>query len=164
MASGTGWDGRLWREGGKLMFRRGKDGDPVAVRARWARPLSQRSPDAGGPVSLMLAGRKIEAAWIPDPLALPPGERRLLFEELRLGVTIPRILRIRQVYSRFGNYYWDVETDFGPRRFLLSSPETNSFSPAPGVVMLKDVFDNCYEIHPVSDLDRDSRREMERAL
>ncbi|MDR2391791.1 MAG: DUF1854 domain-containing protein [Planctomycetota bacterium] len=164
MATGTGWDGRLWREGGRLMFRYGKDGDPVAVKARWARPLSDRAPDVGGPVSLMLAGRKIEAAWIPDPSALPDGERRLLFEELRHGTVIPRILRIRRVHSRFGNYYWDVETDLGPRRFLLSSPETNSITPAPGVVMLKDVFDNCYELRPESDLDRDSLREMERVL
>ena len=151
---------RLWRENGKLMYR-GADGtEPVAVRVRWARPLSDR----GGAASLMLAGKKREAAWLPDLACLPEESRRLVLEELALGLILPRIIRIRRVHSRFGNYYWDVLTDQGWRKFLLSSPESSSFRPAPDVVVLKDVYDNCYEINPLSGLDAASRREMERAI
>ncbi|MDR1519074.1 MAG: DUF1854 domain-containing protein [Planctomycetota bacterium] len=151
---------RLWRENGKLMYQAGENEAPVAVRARWARPLSGR----GGAVSLMLAGKKREAAWLPSLDRLPEESRRLLLEELALGLILPRIVRIRRVHSRFGNYYWDVLTDQGWRKFLLASPESNSFRPAPDAIVLKDVYDNCYEINPLSGLDAASRREMARAI
>ncbi|MDR1534474.1 MAG: DUF1854 domain-containing protein [Planctomycetota bacterium] len=152
--------GRLWRESGRIMYQGEAGGAPVAVRVRWARPLSDR----GGAVSLLEAGRKREAAWLPSLDLLPEEGRRLAREELELGLILPRILRIHLVTSRFGNYYWDVTTDSGRRKFLLASPESNSFRPLPDAVVIKDVFDNCYEINPISGLDPDSRREMERAL
>jgi hypothetical protein len=160
VAEDEGAAGRLWRENGKLMYQAADGGKPVAVRARWARPLSER----GGAASLMLAGEKREAAWLPSLDRLPEESRRVAMEELALGLILPRVLSIRRVHSRFGNYYWDVLTDQGWRKFLLASPESNSFRPAPDALVLKDVYDNCYEINPVSGLDPASRREMERAL
>ncbi len=153
--------GRLWRENGKVYYEDcAAGGGPVAVRPVWALPLSGR----GGPVSILQAGKKREIAYIETLDELPPDSRRVAEEELERGVIMPVITAIRSVRQRFGNYYWDVETTFGPKRFLLASPETNSLRPRPDAIVLRDVSGNCYEIASVDMLDRNSRAEMERVL
>lgn len=151
---------RLWRENGKLLYQDAEMTAPEAVRVVWARPLSERP----GPASIMRAGKKREIAFIPDLSELPEESRRLALEELEAGVVMPRILSVREVNPRFGNYYWDVETDRGWRRFLLSSPENNTFRPRPDAVVIRDVSGNCYEIPRVSELSPASQREMDRVL
>lgn len=155
-----GLAGRLWREDGRVMFQDASGGEPVAVRLVWARPLSGR----GGPVSVMLAGKKKEVAFIPDPEALSEESRTVALEELSAGTVLPIITAIHEVKPRFGNYYWDVDTDMGRRKFLLSSPENNTYRPRSDVVVIKDVSGNCYEISSISGLSKASLREMDRAL
>ncbi|MDR0361739.1 MAG: DUF1854 domain-containing protein [Planctomycetota bacterium] len=149
--------GRLWREDGKLLYDCG-DGNAASARLLWARPLSGR----GGPVSVMAAGKKREIRYLESPDLLDPESRRIALEELSRGVVMPRITRIHSVTSRFGNFYWNVETDFGPKTFLLTSPENNTVRPDPDTIVLKDASGNAFEITPVSGLDRASLREFDR--
>lgn len=152
--------GRLWRENGRVMYRgEGMEG-PEPARVLWARPLSGR----GGPVSIMLAGKKRELAYVADPSTLDDESRKVALEELGEGLVLPVIIAVHGVRPRFGNYYWDVDTNLGRRRFLLSSPENNTFRPRPDVIVIKDVSGNCYEIASVSGLSAASKREMERVL
>lgn len=152
--------GRLWREDGRVMYRDARMEEAEAVRVLWARPLSGR----GGPVSIMKAGKKRELAYVSDVDELDDESRRIAMEELAGGAVLPVIHAVRQVLPRFGNYYWDVETDMGRRTFLLASPENNTFRPRPDAVVLKDVSGNCYEIASVAGLSKASRHEMERVL
>lgn len=154
--------GRLWRENGKVMYQDDSGEPPRAVRVVWARPLSERGE--GGPLSVMEAGKKREIAFFPSLADLPEESRRVAAEELASRLVLPRITAIRSVRPRFGNYYWDVETDRGRRRFLVSAPENNSIRPRPDVIVVKDVSGNCFEIAPVSGLDAASRRELDRVL
>lgn len=157
---GVGSVARLWHEDGRLMFQDASGGEPTPARLVWARPLSGR----GGPVSVMQAGKKRELAYLTSLDELPEESRSVALEALDGGLVLPVIREIHQVRPRFGNYYWDVETNLGRRRFLLSSPENNSYRPGPDTVVLRDVSGNCYEISSISGLSRTSRREMERVL
>ncbi len=152
--------GQLYRENGTVFYRSAPDQPAEAARVVWVRPLSNRED---GPVSIMLAGKKKELAYLPSLDTLPPESQQIAREELGLGMVLPRVLSISRVKPRFGNYYFDVETDMGPRRFLLSSPENNSFRPKPDVIVVKDVSGNCYEINP-SSLDPTSLTELDRVL
>jgi Domain of unknown function (DUF1854). len=151
--------GRLWREGDKVLYRSG-DGEAAAVRILWAQPLSGR----GGPVSIMAADKKKEIAYLPRLDVLPEESRRIAAEELAANMILARITAIHSVRPRFGNYYWDVDTDRGRRVFLLTSPENNSMRPTPDSLVVRDAFGNCYEINPVSKLDPNSLRELDRVL
>ncbi|MCD8140525.1 MAG: DUF1854 domain-containing protein [Planctomycetaceae bacterium] len=159
-ACAAGTAGRLWRDNGVLYFQDGAGGEASPARLVWARPLSGR----GGPVSVMQAGKKRELAYLTCVDELSEDSRHLALEELEGGMVLPIISEIRLVKPRFGNYYWDVETNLGPQRFLLSSPENNSYRPGPDTVVLRDVSGNCYEISSISKLSRASRMEMERVL
>lgn len=152
--------GRLWREDGKVLYQEDPESSPQTVRVMWARPLSKR----GGPISVMLAGKKKEVAYFASVDELPEESRRIALEELTAGAVLPRITVIHEVKPRFGNYYWDVDTTMGRRKFLLSSPENNSIHPMPDVIVVRDVSGNCYEIAPVSELSPSSRRELDRVL
>jgi Domain of unknown function (DUF1854). len=154
--------GELRRENGRLVYVAAPGKTPEAARIVWARPLSER--DGSGPVSIMMAGKKRELSYLPSLSSLSPESRRIAEEELAAGMIMPRILSVSRVKPRFGNYYFDVETDKGSRRFLLSSPENNSFRPKPDVIIVKDVSGNCYEINPVSGLDAGSLAELDRVL
>lgn len=152
--------GRLWRDDGRIMYSPADGGEPQSVRIVWARPLSGR----GGPVSLMRAGKKREIAYLPDLSQLDAASRAVAEEELAESMVLPVITAVYQVKPRFGSYYWDVETNMGRRKFLLSSPESNSSRPGPDVVVIRDVSGNCYEIASVSSMDKTSLREMDRVL
>lgn len=157
---GAAGAGRLWHEDGKVMYQPTNGGEPQAVRVMWARPLSGR----GGPVSLMQAGKKREVAYLPDLSLFDAESRAVAEQELAESMVLPVITAIYQVKPRFGNYYWDVDTNLGRRKFLLSSPENNTFYPRPDVIVVRDVSGNCYEIASVSSLDKTSHREMDRVL
>ncbi len=151
---------RLWREDGKVLFQKDPTAEPEPARLVWSRPLSGR----GGPVSVMLAGKKRELAYFPSVDSLDEESRKVALEELDGSLVLPKISVIYQVKPRFGNYYWDVETNLGRRRFLLSAPENNTIRPTDDVIVIRDVSGNCYEIPSVSALGRSSRREMDRVL
>ncbi len=153
--------GRLWREDGRVMYCPAGGGEAVAARVVWARPLSGRED---GPVSVMLADKKREVGYFPSLSALSGESRRVAEEELAGSLFLPRITAVYSVRPRFGNYYWDVETDVGRRRFLMSSPENNTFHPKPDVIVLKDVVGNCFEVPSLSGLSKASLAEMNRVL
>lgn len=152
--------GRLWRENGLVMYQDAGLEKPEAVRLVWVRPLSGR----GGPVSVMMAAKKKEVAYLSDISVLPEASRAIAMEELKESLVMPVIREIVRVNPRFGNFYWDVETDMGRRKFLLLSPESNTFWPNEDAVILRDVSGNCYEITSIAGLNASSRRELERVL
>lgn len=152
--------GTLRRREGKLLYTRPDSGEAVEVRLLWARPLSGR----GGPFSIMEAKKKREVAYAPSLESLPPDSRRIAEEELAASMVLPKIVEIRNIWPRFGNYYWEVETDMGSRTFLLASPENNTFRPKRDTLLIKDVSGNCYEIPSVSALDPASLHELDKAL
>ncbi len=151
--------GCLRREGDKVIYEMAGH-DPTPARVAWALPLSDRP----GPVSIMVAGKKKELAYLASLDLLDPESRKIAEEELDIAVILPRITAIHSVWPRFGNYYWDVDTTKGQRKFLLVSPENNSQYLGPNAVIVKDVSGNCYEINPISSLDKKSLKELDKVL
>lgn len=151
--------GRLRREGDRLIY--DVEGqDPMPARVAWALPLSERP----GPVSILVAGKKKELAYLDSLDRLDPESRKIAEEELDIAVILPRITAVNSVWPRFGNYYWDVDTTKGHRKFLLVSPENNSQYIGPDAVIVKDVSGNSYEINPISELDKKSLKELDKIL
>ncbi|MDR3210522.1 MAG: DUF1854 domain-containing protein [Planctomycetota bacterium] len=150
--------GSLRRHGDQVLYQLPEGGEEVAVRVLWARPLSGR----GGAVSFLQAGKKHEVAYFSSLEALSQDSQRIALEELSGGMILARITSIRSIRMHFGNYYWDVVTEQGKTRFLLTSPENNFFVPFPGCLIIRDVYGNCFEINPLFALDRSSRLELDR--
>jgi hypothetical protein len=67
------------------------------------------------------AGRELR--WLPRLDDLPAGPRALVEEELARREFLPVIRRVVRVTPRVEPSEWHVETDRGPARFVLQSPD-----------------------------------------
>jgi hypothetical protein len=133
--------------------------EPVQVKVVWTRPVSAR----GREVSIVGPDKK-EIVLIRDVEELDEPTRDLLRTELERRYGIAVIRRVARCWVRFGNRYWEVETDRGPRVFLIRNPGKNITYLSEDHLLIRDVAGNRFEIPSLAGLDKASRREIERVL
>ncbi|MCD6365318.1 MAG: DUF1854 domain-containing protein [Planctomycetes bacterium] len=152
----------LRRNGDMILCYRGdRDGDKgVPVRLAWARPLTGR----GSQVTVMHARKKEEVALLDGFEHLDETSRAIIEEELERRYFMPQIRKVLNTSILFGSRYWRVETDRGPRQFLMKSPETNTIWITDDHCLLRDTMGNCYEIESFERLDRASRAHADKVL
>ncbi len=74
------------------------------------------------------------------------GESRsIIDEELERRYFTPQVTRVDFVEEAFGVVTWEVETDKGPRRFLVRNLKDSSYTLGSSRVMMTDVDGNRYE-------------------
>jgi len=151
---------RLRREAGRLVAGRDGDDEPVPVRVVCASPL--RGP-AGG-VSILHASKKEELAYVPALAELDEASRTVVADELTRRYFLPKIRSVLHTRATFGVRYWQVQTDRGPRQFVMKSPETNTAWLSDDRCVLTDSLGNCYEIESLAALDRRSRKRVDLVL
>ncbi len=139
-------DGRLWLERG--------DGEPVAVTARYLRPLTSRTE------LVFLDEKGCEVVTVHGLDALDGDARALVEDALKQRYCMATILRGRSIDVRFGTRYWEVDTDRGPRWFALREPGKNVTWLGDGHLVLRDTVGNRFEIPAVGALDRASQRRI----
>ena len=95
-----------------------------------------------------------------DLSVLDPESRAVAVEALERRYVIPEITRIVASRVQFGNFYWTVETNRGPRWFAIQSPRRNMTWITHDRVMIRDSLNVRYEIPSVKALDARSRDEI----
>ena len=73
----------------------------------------------------------------------------IIEEELERRYFTPRVERVLAVKEEFGVVTWEVETDRGPRRFLVRNLRDNSFPLGTNRLMVTDTDGNRYEFPDV---------------
>ncbi len=81
---------------------------------------------------------------------LDAGSRAIIDEELARRYFTPRIERVLSVTELFGVVTWEVETDRGPRRFLVRGLRDNTFPLGRSRLMMTDTDGNRYEFPDVN--------------
>jgi hypothetical protein len=81
---------------------------------------------------------------------LDKDSRAIIEEELEKRYFTPRIERVLMVKEEFGVVTWEVETDRGPRRFLVRNLRDSTFSLGANRLMMTDTDGNRYEFPDVS--------------
>lgn len=142
----------LFRKDGRLWLRRAGQDEPVAVTARYLRPLTARAE------VVFLDGKQREVVTVTGVEALAGEERALLEAELRARYHLSVIRRVKRIDVRFGTRYWEVETDRGPRWFALREPGKNVTWLDDAHLVLRDTVGNRFEIPHLGALDPASRR------
>jgi hypothetical protein len=103
---------------GKLVLTNAEGEEFVGVMPVRSFPI--QAPEKG--ISLVREGGK-EVAWIDDLADLPPGERKLVTEEIAGREFMPEVLHIRDVSSFATPCTWYVDTDRGATEFVLKVDE-----------------------------------------
>ena len=81
---------------------------------------------------------------------LDKGSHAIIEEELERRYFTPRIERVLTVSEEFGVVTWEVETDRGPRRFLVRNLRDSTFPLGANRLMMTDTDGNRYEFADVS--------------
>jgi hypothetical protein len=103
--------------------------------------------------------QEIEIGILENWTAMDDSNRRAVATELGLHYFVPRIERVIKVKDELGFLYWTVETDKGPKEFVMrNSVIRYAREVSPGHWLLIDVNEARYEIPDVDRLDRASQR------
>ena len=147
----------------KIRLQREPDGSLTLIR-----PNGKRVKDVRVAV---LNPMQIEGKWyeiqgkfgksleiIRDPDKLDKASRALLKQDTHERYVMPRIKRIVSLRQESHISYWEVETDRGPRDFVLKEKLDNILEDDSGGFTLKDVNGNYFVIKNPKRLDKKSRR------
>lgn len=142
------------------IFARFADNDEEKpVKLVWVRPISGR----GREVSIITQDKK-EILMLKSLDELDPDSRKIAEQELAQRYLVPRITRVLKTRVTFGNRYWNVQTDRGPRAFAMKDPHKNVIRVTEDRLILRDTLGNRYEIKSLSNLDGKSQAEVQRVI
>lgn len=145
-------------EFGRLMLQDAEGTEHSDVSPVRANPIS--APDDG--ISLLAADGH-ELAWIERLADLPADMRSLVEESLQAREFMPEIRRLIGVSSFATPSTWEVETTRGKTSFVLKGEEDIRRLPG-GVLLISDAHGIQFMIRRLTELDRHSRRLLDRFL
>jgi hypothetical protein len=134
------------------------ESEPQEARIVWLRPFG----GMGREVSIL--GKKEELVSLESLGELDPASRAIAEEELAKTYLLPEIRQIYKTSTQFGNRYFEVETNAGPRQFLLKNPYVSVRWISEDEVIIVDAMGNRFKIISVNALDAHSRAEFLKVL
>jgi hypothetical protein len=90
--------------------------------------------------------------------------RQLVHESLNSRYFVPKIFRIIEAKREFGTVYWDVETDRGPRKFMMRGIRDSIHEIEPGRYLVVDIDGNRFEVPKLEKLDARSQMNWDRLI
>jgi hypothetical protein len=102
---------------------------------------------------------QVEIGIIEDWRLLREPDRQAVAAELSLHYFVPRITRVRAIKEEFGFLRWTVETDKGPKEFVMRHSVVHyAREIGPNHWLVIDVGQARYEIPDLTRLDASSQR------
>ena len=151
---------RLFRdETGRLRLTIEEDRSYLDVKVVAAFPLSE----PGRYVGLLDSKYKV-IVLVPDPRELGEQSQGTIAAALAHHYFTPTIRQVRRAKEEFGAFYFSVDTDHGPRDFVVKGARDTLEELGEGCLLLKDVDGNRYRIDDWRRLSHASRRLLEKLL
>jgi hypothetical protein len=106
-----------------------------------------------------------EIGMLEDWTRLQDADRQAVSAELDLHYFVPQITRVIKIKEEFGFLYWTIETDKGPKEFVMRNSVVHyAREVAAGRWLLIDVNQARFEIRQLDALDDKSQRLIRRYL
>jgi hypothetical protein len=140
---------RVWR-GPDGRVRMEIEGDRGIIHVRVARcfPLSR----PGRYIGFRDEADK-DIGTVVEPSELDAESQRVVEEELKKRYFVPVITRIDEIREEFGVSYWTVDTDKGPREFVVRGLHDDIYEMEGNRILVIDVDGNRFDIPDYSVLD-----------
>lgn len=151
---------QLLKNGDQVLLRFAGANDMIPVRILLVAPLSEGSRV----ITIVHEKEKKELVLIKTDEMLDKASRAIMQEALEHRYFLPKIEKINNVSIHLGDYYWDVQTDRGPKKFLLRSPAINMRWVNKKRIILCDTDGISYDLDQFDALDKNSRVLLERIL
>lgn len=151
---------QLSRHHDQVVLRFDNEDEEMPVRILLVAPLS----DGKRIVSILHQEKKKELVLIKLLETIDPSNKKIIEEELERRYFFPKITKINDISIHLGNYYWDVITDKGAKKFLLSSPSVNMRWVSPQRLVLCDSDGIKYDLCEMHNMDQASQDLLERII
>jgi len=148
----------LSMQAGRLHIRLQGEEEPLPVSIVYLRPLSARTEIS------FFDDDSHEVLSMESLNELSPACRKLAEAQLAERYHMPQITRVASIETIFGSHYWKVETDKGSCEFAFKEPGKNVTYLNQDHLVLRDAIGNRYEIPSLSQLDANSRRQVNKIL
>ena len=140
----------------------------LTVRDQWSYPqvkLYQAAPlSRPGKYLSLQSGKGEEIVLVESLEDFKPETRAIVEEEIRRRYLTAKIQTIDEIRTEFGITYWHVETDRGPRDFVMQSLSESCIWLTDTHLLLIDVDGNRFEIPDRSVLDTASKTRLASVL
>ena len=143
----------LKRTNGKVLLQ----GKPV--RLLWARPISGRGQEIS-----ILTEKNEEPAFLASLDCLDEESQRIAKEELSSRYLISKIEKVISASSIFGKRVVKAQTNRGVVSFAIKNPNHSIIHLPEDKVVIKCAIGNRYEIPSLSQLDKESKGEIEKVI
>jgi len=150
----------LSRRHDQVVFQYDKEDVEIPVRILLVAPLS----DGKRIVSILHQEKKEELILIKSLETIDGTNKKIIEEEIERCYFFPKITKINDVSIHLGDYYWDVVTDKGGKKFLLSSPSVNMRWVSTQRIILCDSDGIKYDLCDMEDMDQASRDLLQRII
>jgi len=106
-----------------------------------------------------------ELGMLKEVDELEPDSREAVLRELSLHYFVPVVRKINSIRDEFGFLYWSVETDRGPKDFIMrDSVISSTRRVSEGRWLIIDINQTRYEIRDFQSLDKQSQNLLSRYL
>ena len=112
----------------------------------------------------LLDAKDEEIYMIDDLTQLDLEARALIEEELDRRYLTAAIQRVHAVRNEYGTSYWDVQTNRGPREFVVQNVAENAQWLGDHRLLIIDVDGNRFEIPRLDELDKKSLAAVEQVV
>lgn len=151
---------RLFREP-PWVLRLTLEGDRSYLRVKVVRAAPLSYPDR---YICLLDSRDEEICMLDRLDQVEPSMQAILREELERRYLTSRIDQVKSLRNEFGTSYWEVDTNRGPREFVVQNASENAQWLGDHRLLLIDVDGNRFEVPDLSALDKRSLALIEQVL
>lgn len=151
---------RLFREPAWIL-RLTIDGDRSYLKVKVVRAAPLSHPTR---YICLLDAKDEEICMIDDLNPLNREMRALIEEELDRRYLTATIQQVNAVRNEYGTSYWDVQTDRGPREFVVQNVAENAQWLGDHRLLITDVDGNRFEIPHLNELDKKSLAAVEQVV
>lgn len=136
--------------------------DRTYLKVRPVRAFPLTEPDEYIGLLDSITGREIGILRSMRDLEGPT--RQMVQTALDKGYFVPKITRILEAKKEYGTVYWDVETDRGPRQFVMRGIRDSIHEIESGRYLVVDIDGNRFEVPQLEELNSRSQALWDRIV
>lgn len=150
---------KLTEEKGRHFIKLPDSKRKIPVKIVWLKPFDQKNSGIS-----ILNQKKEEVIYLPKINLANKTNQKIIKQALQNYTFLPTITQIKSIKINNGIRYWDTETNLGPKLFAMIKPSSYLTFIDENKLIVRDTFNNFYQIKSIKQLDTNSQKQLSKIL
>ncbi|MFA4930555.1 MAG: DUF1854 domain-containing protein [Patescibacteria group bacterium] len=150
---------KLIQKNGKYFLQFSPTAKPKPVKIVWLQPFMTKNSGIS-----ILNSKKEELIYLSHLKDASADNQKIIRQALIDYTFLPTIKQIKSIRINYGVRYWDTMTDAGPHLFAMIRPSQYITHLTNDQIVVRDTFNNYYQIPSIQKLDLDSQKQLNKIL